>query len=340
MARAKKTGVIAASAGNHAQGVACTCHSLGISATIVMPENTPTIKVQNTAGWGARTELVGQIYDDSYEHARREEKEKGLLFVHPYNDPLVMAGQGTVALEMVQEKYFSGIEAVVIPVGGGGLVTGCAGVLRTIAPHIKIYGVAAERASAACKSFYAGHPVNAPIQHTIAEGVATKHVEADMLARLKSAVDVFLTIDENSIAFAIAILGEQAKLICEGAGALPVAAVLSNQIAEKKVALVLSGGNIDLPTLSHVFQRGLVEQGRLARLLITIPDQPGALNSVTEVLAANRANILQVLHQRLSLHTAFGETEVEVDIETRSPDHTHQIMSAIEKTGLKVSKLR
>ncbi|MBI1861267.1 MAG: threonine ammonia-lyase [Deltaproteobacteria bacterium] len=339
MAAAKKSGVIAASAGNHAQGVAAMSSLLGIKATIVMPQTTPAIKVQNTSAWGAKIELSGESYNDSYVRAQELARSDGLVFVHPYNDPLIMAGQGTVALEMLEEKDFAGVEAVVISVGGGGLISGCATVLRQLAPRVKIYGVSAQNAPAFYKSFQSGQVTEQPVSHTIAEGVATKKTEPEMLALLKKNLDDFFSIGEDSIANAISTVAEHAKLIVEGAGALPIAAILNGLIPEKNVAVVLSGGNIDIPALSNALQRGLVEQDRLVRLLIWVPDRPGGLNSVTEILAQRRANILEVVHQRMTLHAPFGDTEIEIDMETRGKEHTDEILAALAKSGVRVQRL-
>ena len=336
---AKKSGVIAASAGNHAQGVAAMCSQLGISATIIMPEFTPTIKVQNTTHWGAHVELKGETFHDSYQRAQKLAQEKGYLFIHPYNDPLIQAGQGTIALEMVEEESFKGLEAVVIAVGGGGLLCGCATVFKRLAPHIKIYGVSAENAPATWRSVQTGEIQEIPPKHTIAEGVATKKTEKEMLKLLKDNLTDFFSISEDSIAYAISTLAEHSKLMVEGAGALPIAALINERIPENKVAVILSGGNIDLSMFSNALQRGLVEQGRLVRLLIWIPDRPGGLNSVTEILAQFRANILQVLHQRMTLHTAFGNTEIEIDMETRGKEHTEEIINALQKSGIRVKRL-
>lgn len=339
MAQAKKTGVIAASAGNHAQGVAAICHTLGIRATIVMPTATPAIKIQHTQRWGAQIKLVGNMYDESYEHAMQLANEHGYVFIHAFRDSKIMAGQGTIGLELSEEPLFKDTEAVVISVGGGGLMTGIATVLRAKRPGIKIYGVTAKNASSAYDAFKSGKATDKPVAFTLAEGVATKKTEQPMVDSLRSLVDDIFSLPEESIAHAISILSEHGKMLAEGAGALPIAAILDGHIKEKKITAVISGGNIDLPVLSNVLQRGLVEQGRLVRLVITIIDRPGGLNALTQVLAEARANILQVFHQRATLHTAIGETEVEVDIETRGHEHTKEITKAIEQKGFRVNHI-
>lgn len=339
LAQAKKCGVIAASAGNHAQAVAAICQFLGIKSTIVMPTMTPFIKVQNTRNWGANIELVGAFVDESTDYAIKVASEKGLLFIHPFRDPSVIAGQGTLGLELLDDPAFADVEAVVISVGGGGWSTGVAIALKALRPQIKVYGVGPRGVSGAWRLFHEGAnatPITAT--YTLAEGVAVKRPGEEMVKLLRANLNDLYAVSEESIAYSIALLAEHGKLICEGAGALPVAAVLDGLIAEKRVALILSGGNIDIPTLSHVLQRGLCEQDRLVRLVVTISDRPGGLNAVTQILAEKGANIIQVFHQRTSLHTRVGETEIEVDLETRGKDHTGEIIDAINKTGFKVHR--
>jgi threonine dehydratase len=339
LSQAKKCGVIAASAGNHAQAVAAICKFLGIKSTIVMPTMTPFIKIQNTRNWGANIELVGAFVDESTDYAVKMASEKGLLFIHPFRDPSIIAGQGTVGLELLEDPAFEDVEAVVISVGGGGWSTGVAIALKALRPQIKVYGVAPRGVSGAWRLFHEGS-MAPPIAHsyTLAEGVAVKRPGEDMVKLIRSHLNDLHAISEESIAYSIALLAEHGKLICEGAGALPVAALLDGLIEEKRVALILSGGNIDIPALSHVLQRGLVEQDRLVRLVITISDRPGGLNAVTQILAEKGGNIIQVFHQRTSIHTRVGETEIEVDLETRGKDHTSEIIDAITKTGFKVHR--
>ncbi len=336
MDRAKKTGVVAASAGNHAQAVAAMAKILGIKSTIVMPTMTPPIKVQNTRQWGAEVVLLGEVYDESFDHAVELSKSRGLLFIHPFNDPLVICGQATIGLELAQNESFRDIEAVVVSVGGGGLSSGIAACLHHLRPDVKVYGVAARHAPAAWKSFHKKTLTPETVSYTLAEGVAVKRPDQTMLNYMLEYLDDMLALSEESIANSIAVLTEQAKLVVEGAGALPVAAVLEGLVTEKKIALILSGGNIDIPALSHVLQRGLVAQGRMVRLVIRVSDRPGGLNAVTNVLASQRANIMQIFHQRSSLQTKLDEAEIEVDLETRGSDHTQQIIAALTERGFRV----
>lgn len=338
LATAKKAGVVAASAGNHAQGVAAICQKLGIRSTIVMPNVTPTLKVQNTKRYGAEVQLVGEVYDESYEHAMELSRKHGYLFVHPFRDPLVIAGQGSVALEMLEEPQFAGIEAVVCSVGGGGILSGVATALRAKRPDIKIYGITARNAPSVWHSYKTKTPQSDPVTHTLAEGVATKKAEAEMVQRLNHLVDDMFQISEEAIAHAISLLAEHSKMVVEGAGALPLAAVLEHLIPEKKVALILSGGNIDLFALSAVMQRGLVEQGRLVRLDVTVSDRPGGLAVITDILAKEKANIHQVFHQRESLRESFGQTRVEFLLETRGEDHTQHLLTVLKERGFPVQR--
>lgn len=338
LAAAKKSGVIAASAGNHAQGVAAICQKLGIKATIVMPLTTPTLKVLNTKRYGAQVEQVGDVYDESYEHAMKLARDHGYVFVHPFVDPLIIAGQGTVAAELLEEPSFKDVEAVVCSVGGGGLVSGVGSLLKAKRPDLKIYGVTAKSAPAVWHSFKTGKVQSDPVTHTLAEGVATKKAHPDMVERLRGCVDDMLQISEEAIAHAISLLAEHGKIVVEGAGSLPLAAVLENLVPEKKIALILSGGNIDLFALSGVLQRGLVEQGRLVRVDITVPDRPGGLAAITDLLAKEKANILQVFHQRESLKRALGETLVEFLLETRGEDHTQKLLATLKERGYPVQR--
>jgi threonine dehydratase len=333
---AKRTGVIAASAGNHAQGVAAICKELGVRATIVMPTVTPPIKVKNTQDWGAQVELCGKVFDESFQRAQEIAKEKGLLFIHAFRDPQVIAGQGTIALELMEDPAFQDIEAVAIAIGGGGLITGCASVLKALRPDIKIYGITALNAPTACSSFHKKAVVEEPTQITLADTIATKRMDPGMLDHILSCVDDVFGLSEESIAHAISLLAEKGKMVVEGSGAIGIAAILENKIPEKKVAVILCGGNIDLPSFGQVLDRGLVEQGRLVRLIVTISDRPGGLAAVAQIFAEQGANILQVFHQRSSLEAGIGRAQIEVEIETRGSAHTQDILGALAQKGFQV----
>lgn len=335
--QARTQGVVAASAGNHAQGVASICQQLGIRSTIVMPTITPHIKVQNTRQFGANVVLEGGVYDESYEHAKELASAQGLLLVHPFRDPDVILGQGSVGLELLEERSFGEVEAVVIPIGGGGLLTGVASALKAKRPDIKIYGVTAANAPATFHSLKRGSPQSHPVEFTLAEGVATKRTDETMLGYLSELVDEVFQVSEETIASGIAVLAEHGKLVVEGCGALALGAVMDGAIPEKNVALIVTGGNVDLPTLSSALQRGMVAQNRLVRLDIMLLDRPGGLATLTRCLAQLNANILQVFHLRETLLTPIGQTRVECLLETRGEDHTKKILEGLSAEGFRAS---
>jgi threonine dehydratase len=239
---------------------------------------------------------------------------------------------------MIESPLFKDVEAVVISIGGGGLMAGCASVFRVLRPDLKIYGVTAKNAPATWQSYQKKSAVEAPVLHTLADTIATKRTDPSMLEKLSHSVDDIFSISEESIAHAIALLAERSKLVVEGAGAITIAAILENLIPEKKIATILCGGNIDLPSFSQVLARGMVEQGRLVRLEITTLDRPGGLHAITKILAELGANILQVYHQRSSLQFAFGQTRIEVEIETKGKEHTEAVVEALRAKGFQVNK--
>lgn len=339
LTQAKKSGVVAASAGNHAQGVAAICRELGISATIVMPQDTPVIKLKATERLGAQIELHGQVLDESSQHAQELSQAQGFLYVPPYKDAHIIAGQGTIGLELLDEPNFAEMEAVVIPIGGGGLISGIATALREKYPKLKIYGVTAERAPGTYLSFKEKKVVAAPVAYTLADGVAVKKTDPDILKYLNKMVTDVFSVSDASIAHAIALLAEREKLVIEGSGAMPMAALIENLFPEKKIALVLSGGNIDLPAFSRVLNRGLVEQGRLVRVKVMISDRPGGLHALTKILADAEVSINQVFHRRDKLNLEIGETEVEIDLETKGQKHTDKALKTLEDAGHTVRRV-
>lgn len=250
-----------------------------------------------------------------------------------------MTGQGSIGLELCDDPAFKGVEALVIPIGGGGLATGIASAVRALRPDVKIYGVTPRNAAGTWKSFQANKIIAEEVKFTLAEGTACKRPDEVMLGHLKGLLDDVFALSEESIAHAVSVLAEHGKLVSEGSGALAAAAVIEEVIPHKKICLILSGGNVDLPTLSGILQRGLVEQGRLVRLNITISDRPGGLNACTTILAETRANILQVFHQRHNLRTAIGETEIEVELETRGAEHTTEIIDGLQARGFRAHRV-
>ncbi len=333
----KKRGVIAMSAGNHAQGVAYHAGRLGIPATIVMPSFTPNTKVEHTRAHGARVVLHGDTLAEAGTEAHRLADADKLVFVHPYDDPRIIAGQGTIALEMLQDA--PEIDTIVAPVGGGGMIAGCAVAARGLKPDIKMIGVETTSFSA-MHQLLAGEPVTAG-GDTIAEGIAVRDIGKTPLAIAKALLDQVLTVDEVAIERAIALFLEVEKTVAEGAGAAGLAALLSHpqHFIGRKVGLVLSGGNIDTRLLASVLLRGLVRDGRIVRLRLMIGDLPGQLARVAGLIGKAGGNIVEVQHQRLFGAVVAKRTELDVTVETRGRDHARELVEALSAEGFKVRVL-
>jgi threonine dehydratase len=333
----RQRGVIAMSAGNHAQAVAYHAAQLGIPATIVMPSFTPNTKVKHTQGHGARVVLHGESLSEAAAEARRLAEAEGLVFVHPYDDPAIVAGQGTVALEMLQDA--PDIDTLVIPVGGGGLIAGCAVAAKALKPGIRVVGVETAGYPALFQHLH-GEPVVVGGE-TIAEGIAVRDTGALPLALCRRLVDEVLLVDEEAIERAIVMFIEIEKTVTEGAGAAGLAAVLANRaaFAGRHVGVVLTGGNIDTRLLASILMRGLVRDGRIARLRIKITDRPGQLARVAGIVGDVGANILEVTHQRLFGGVAAKSATLEVIIETRDAAQVRDLIAALERAGYKVKLL-
>ena len=333
----KKRGVIAMSAGNHAQGVAYHAGRLGIPATIVMPSFTPNTKVEHTRGHGARVVLHGDTLAEAATEAHRLADAGKLVFVHPYDDPRIIAGQGTIALEMLQDA--PEIDTIVAPVGGGGMIAGCAVAARGLKPDIKVIGVETTSYSA-MHQLLAGEPVTAG-GDTIAEGIAVRDIGKTPLAIARALLDQVLTVDEVAIERAIALFLEVEKTVAEGAGAAGLAALLAHpqHFIGRKVGLVLSGGNIDTRLLASVLLRGLVRDGRIVRLRLMIGDLPGQLARVSGLIGKAGGNIVEVQHQRLFGAVVAKRTELDVTVETRGRDHARELVEALSAEGFKVRVL-
>ncbi|MBY0318961.1 MAG: threonine ammonia-lyase [Reyranella sp.] len=333
----KRRGVIAMSAGNHAQGVAYHAGRLGIPATIVMPSFTPNTKVEHTRGHGARVVLHGDTLAEAATEAHRLADAHKLTFVHPYDDPRIIAGQGTIALEMLQDA--PEIDTIVAPVGGGGMIAGCAVAACGLKPDIKMIGVETTSFSA-MHQLLAGEPVTAG-GDTIAEGIAVRDIGKTPLAIAKALLDQVLVVDEVAIERAIALFLEVEKTVAEGAGAACLAALLSHpqQFIGRKVGLVLSGGNIDTRLLASVLLRGLVRDGRIVRLRLMIGDLPGQLARVSGLIGKAGGNIVEVQHQRLFGAVVAKRTELDVTVETRGRDHARELVEALSAEGFKVRVL-
>jgi threonine dehydratase len=328
------TGVVAASAGNHAQGVAYTAQHFGIAATIVMPESTPLTKIQGVKEFGASVILHGANYDEAYAHATEFAKEKGLSFVHPFADDEVMAGQGTITLEMFEEV--KDLDAIVVPVGGGGLISGIAVAAKALNPGIKIIGVSAEGAPAMKKSYDAKTAIDTTSVRTIADGIAVRDTSPVTLEYILKHVDVFETVCEDEIAAAILFLLEKQKVLVEGAGAVGVAALMHGKLDlphDAKVGIVLSGGNIDVTMLSLIIEKGLVKSSRKMKLSVLMVDKPGSLMHFTELLTEVGANIVQIGYDRTSIDLEFGDATVSVHLETKGVEHQDQIRQVLREGG-------
>ncbi len=332
-------GVVAASAGNHAQGVAFSAKHFGIEATIVMPESTPLTKVQGVKELGASVILHGGNYDEAYAHAVTYASEEGYTFVHPFADDEVMAGQGSVVLEMFEEQ--PDLDAVVVPVGGGGLISGIATATKALHPQTQVIAVSSQGAPALHDSYYAKTPIDSTEVRTIADGIAVRDTSPVTLAYILERVDHFEGVGEDEIAAAILFLLEKQKVLVEGAGAVGVAALLHGKIdlpKGSKVGIILSGGNIDVTMLSLIIEKGLMKSARKMKLRVTLVDRPGALHAFTEILTQIGANIVQIGYDRTSTDLKFGDAHVRVALETKGVEHQEEIRLQLQAGGFAFSE--
>ncbi|MFY9911304.1 MAG: threonine ammonia-lyase [Candidatus Sulfotelmatobacter sp.] len=341
-AEERSQGVIAASAGNHAQAVAYHASNLGIRAKIVMPLATPLIKVSATRGYGGEVVLYGANYDEAYEEAMRLSAQEHLTFVHPFNDDAVIAGQGTLGLELLEQH--SDLDVVIVPVGGGGLIGGIGCALKETNPRIQVIGVQPARLPSLKVALSEGKPVTLPAAVTIADGIAVRRAGERTLALVQKYVDEIVTVEEEEIANAVLLLLEREKILAEGAGAAALAALVNRRIpllsekpardkVGKKIAVIISGGNIDVTLLARIIERGLVKDGRLVRLRVHLPDYPGALHRLTGILAQHRANIVETAYDRAYHNVNLGDTAIDITMETRGPDHIAELISALGANG-------
>ena len=327
-------GVVAASAGNHAQGVAFAAKHFGIDATIVMPESTPLTKVQGVRELGASVILYGSNYDEAYGYAVGYAAEKEQNLVHPFTDESVMAGQGTVAIEMLEE--IPDLDLVVVPVGGGGLISGVGMLVKEKVPHCQVIGVAAEGAPAMATSYREKRVIDTTSVRTIADGIAVRDTSPVTLDYLLKYVDGMQLVGEDEIASAILFLLEKQKVLVEGAGAVGVAALLHGKIdlpKGSKVGIILSGGNIDVTMLSLIIEKGLIKSARKMKLIVTLIDKPGSLMLFTELLSKVDANIVQIGYDRTSTDLKFGDANVSVDLETKGEAHQEEIRKSLTAHG-------
>ena len=332
----KRSGVIACSAGNHAQGVALAASKCGIESLICLPDTAPISKVEATKGFGAQVCLVPGVYDDAYSKALELKEEKGYTFVHPFDDEYVIAGQGTIGLEIMNEM--SDVDAVIVPIGGGGLISGVACAIKSISPHVKVYGVQAVGAPSMYNAIRSGHPDALPSVSTIADGIAVKKPGDLTFKMVNEYVDDIALVTEDEIAAAILALIEKHKMIAEGAGAVSVAAAMFQKfpIEGKKVVSLISGGNIDVTSLSRVIDRGLKKSGRTTNLLIELVDKPGQLKDVSRIIADCGGNVISVHHERNGDTESINGCYLRLTLETRNYDHVQEITQALKNEGFKI----
>lgn len=332
----RQHGVIACSAGNHAQGVALAAQKNGIKAVICLPDGAPISKVEATKRYGAEVCLVPGVYDDAYNRALQLRDEKGYTFIHPFNDESVIAGQGTIGLELFDQ--LPDLDAVVVPIGGGGLIAGVAFTMKNLNPNVKVYGVQAAGAPSMARSITDGEMEELTDVSTIADGIAVKKPGDLTFSLCQQYVDEIVTVSDDEISAAILALMEQQKLVTEGAGAVSVAAVMFNKIPVKgkKVACLLSGGNVDVTILSRVIERGLVMSGRRCQFIIELMDKPGQLLGVAEIVAKLGGNVTSVFHEHAGEGADVNGCYLRIDLETRNFEHIAAIRKALEEAGFRI----
>lgn len=331
-------GVIAASAGNHAQGVSYHAVRMGIKTTIVMPETTPLTKVVSTKRHGAEVVLTGINYNEACDHAHELEDEHGYVFIHPFDDDRIIAGQGTIGLEILEDVQ---PDAVLVPVGGGGLISGIAAAIKEQRPQCRVIGVESAHAPSMKASVEAGYPVSVPVKASIADGIIVKQAGTRTLQAVQKYVDEIVTVDEEEIAAAVMMLLDIEKTVVEGGGAVGLSALLFRDLnlKDKNVAIVLSGGNIDLNLLSRIIERGLRKEGRIARLRIELLDIPGQLALISQCISELKANVVEVYHNRTFADAPLGTTYLDITVETRGCDHIDEIAAALRRMGYQAKQI-
>jgi threonine dehydratase len=330
----RQRGVIASSAGNHAGGVAYSSKIFNIPATIVMPETTPLLKVENTRNLGANILLRGSNYDEAYLEALKISKRDSLTFIHPFADDLVIAGQGSIGLELLDEM--DNLDMVVVPIGGGGLISGIGVAIKSQSPNTKVIGVVASGANAMKNSFEKGCMIDSNSVKTIADGIAVRDVNEKNFKIIQEVVDEIVEVDDQEIANAILFLLERQKLIVEGGGAVGVAALLHDKFGYKKdsnIAVILSGGNIDVQMLSVIIEKGLIKSYKKLNFLVTLLDKPGSLKKLTDILEDLNANIIHIEYDRVSTTLSFGDAHVTLSLETKNLEHQNSIKKSLRLNG-------
>lgn len=334
---AKKHGLIASSAGNHAQGVAYAANKLGVKATIVMPKHTPLIKVEATEAHGAQVVLAGEVYDDSYSHACDLQKEHGYTFVHPFDDDDVIEGQGTIALEILEE--LPDVDIILVPIGGGGLISGIACAAKQIKPTIKIVGVEPEGAASALAAINEDQVVALQEAVTIADGTAVKQIGKKTFDYIKDYVDGIITVSDYELMDAFLMLAEKHKLIAENSGILALAALKKLNEKNKKVVSLISGGNIDVLSISSMINKGLISRGRIFTFSVQLLDKPGELEFVAHVLSECNANVIGVEHNQFKNFARFSEVELRVTCETNGEAHIQKIFERFKQEGYEITRI-
>ena len=335
----RNKGVVAASAGNHAQGLAFAAKHFGCEATIFMPEATPLTKISGVKSYGANVVLVGENFDEAYASAKKFATEHKKEFIHPFADDDVIAGQGTIALEILEKV--EDMQHIIIPIGGGGLISGVAIAAKAMNPNIKITGVVASGARGMKDSFEARMPIDSASVKTIADGIAVRDVTPKLLDIILEYVDDVVEVNDNETANAILFLLEKHKLVVEGAGAVAAAAIMHNKVKveNEKVCAIVSGGNIDVTMLSLIIEKGLVKSNRKMNLIVTLMDKPGALMFLTEVFTKSSANIVQIDYDRKSVKLEFGEAHVTIALETKGEEHQKLIRENLKQSGYRFKQI-
>lgn len=333
----RSKGVITSSAGNHAQGVALAAQRLGVNAVICMPATTPLLKVEATRSYGAEVVLAGDTFDDAYKRSLELQKEKGYVYVHPFNDRDVLLGQGTTALEIIDE--LKDVDAILVPIGGGGFASGVAFATKSVRPEVKVIGIEPMGAACMANSFAAGHVTTLAGVETVADGCAVKTPGDLTFAFCRKYLDDIITVSEMEIMSALLFLIEKHKLIAEGAGVLSLAALTRLPFKGKKVVSILSGGNIDISTISALISKSLIARGRIFCFAVQLPDKPGQLLKVAEIVAREHANVIKLVHNQASVTDSFQQVQLEVTVETHNREHIERLISALEKEDLLVTKI-
>ena len=330
-------GVVTASAGNHAQGVALAATRAGVDATIVMPEHAPISKVKATRSYGARVVLAGVDYEEAQARAHEIEREEGRTYVHAFDDEMVMAGQGTIGLEIVSQQ--PDVDTVIVPIGGGGLIAGIATAIKAQQPDVRVIGVQAEGAASVAESLAAGEIRERDSVDTVADGIATRSVGTQPFAIIQERVDEVVTVSDEEIALAITLLLQRSKTLVEGAGAVALSALLEGRFEyddDEVIVPALCGGNIDMNVLTTVILRGMIQLGRYLKIRTVLPDQPGALEGLIEIIADKGANIYEIHHERASREVGMSDTSVELELETHGPDHAADLLATVRDAGYTV----